>query len=176
MKRLTLMLVSMAAASAALATTYVRVEKDGSKTYSDRPLPGGQPVELQPVQTYSSPKDSSSSSSSNQSAEQRALEGIDDFRYDSCSISPENDATFTNPENVVVQVSINPSLRPNDTVNLVVDGQAAPAESTSFVLQPVDRGTHTATATLKDSYGRVLCSTSASFHVFRPSVNQPGRR
>ena len=53
--RLLLVLVSVAAASAALATTYVRVEKDGSKTYSDRPLPGGQPVELEPAQTYSPP-------------------------------------------------------------------------------------------------------------------------
>ena len=36
-------------ASSVLATTYVRVEKDGTKTYSDRPLPGGQPVELEPA-------------------------------------------------------------------------------------------------------------------------------
>ncbi len=46
---------SLLAASAALATTYVRVEKDGTKTYSDRPLPGGQPVDIQPAQTYSAP-------------------------------------------------------------------------------------------------------------------------
>src|SRR5690349_17176703 len=98
MKRLTLLLVSIAAASAALATTYVRVEKDGSKTYSDRPLPGGQPVELEPVQTYSAPQPSiSSSAGSDIPAEQRALQGIDDFVYESCSITPENDATFTNP-------------------------------------------------------------------------------
>ena len=43
---LVLFLVSMAAAPAALADTYVRVEKDGTKTYSDRPLPGGKPVVL----------------------------------------------------------------------------------------------------------------------------------
>lgn len=177
MKRLTLLLVSIAAASAALATTYVRVEKDGSKTYSDRPLPGGQPVELEPVQTYSAPKSSvSSSAGSDVPSEQRSLQGIDDFVYESCTLSPENDATFTNPENVPVSVSLSPGLRPGDTVNLVVDGKAADPQSTQLVLDPVDRGTHTATATLKDSFGRVLCSASVSFHVIRPSLNQPRRR
>ena len=177
MKRLTLILVSMAAASAALATTYVRVEKDGSKTYSDRPLPGGQPVELESVQTYSAPKSSVSSSvGSDVPAEQRELQGIDDFVYESCSITPENDATLTNPENVPIGVSVNPELRPGDTVNLVVDGKPADPQATAALLQPADRGTHTATVTLKDANGRVLCSASVSFHVIRPSLNQPRRR
>ena len=35
---LVILLGSLLAASAALATTYVRVEKDGTKTYSDRPI------------------------------------------------------------------------------------------------------------------------------------------
>ncbi|MDF3018964.1 MAG: hypothetical protein K0Q92_267 [Steroidobacteraceae bacterium] len=177
MKRLTLVLVSIAAASAALATTYVRVEKDGSKTYSDRPLPGGQPVELESVQTYSAPQSSvSSSANSNIPSEQRSLQGIDDFVYESCTITPENDATFTNPENVSIGVSLSPGLRPGDSVNLVVDGKAANPQSTHAVLQPADRGTHTAAVTLKDSHGRVLCSASVSFHVIRPSLNQPRRR
>lgn len=178
MKRLMLFLVSMAAASAVLATTYVRVEKDGSKTYSDRPLPGGQPVELETAQTYSSPKTSSSTSgSSNLPAEQRALEGIDDFVYDSCSITPANDETFTNPENVRVEVTTSPGVRPNDTVNLTVDGKPAPdSQATAFILQPADRGTHTATVTLKSFQGRVLCTASVAFHVIRPSLNQPRRR
>ena len=53
--RLALSLVLMSAATVALATTYVRVEKDGTKTYSDRPIPGGVPVEVQPAQGYSAP-------------------------------------------------------------------------------------------------------------------------
>src|SRR5688572_3906768 len=48
----TILLGSLCLVSTALATTYVRVEKDGTKTYSDRPIPGGQPVELQSAQTY----------------------------------------------------------------------------------------------------------------------------
>ena len=36
-----LVLASLCVVSTAQATTYVRVEKDGTKTYSDRPIPGG---------------------------------------------------------------------------------------------------------------------------------------
>jgi hypothetical protein len=48
-KRQTLaLLLGSLCATAALATTYVRTEKDGTKTYSDRPIPGGQPIDVQP--------------------------------------------------------------------------------------------------------------------------------
>ena len=90
MKRqsLVLLLGSLCAVSAALATTYVRVEKDGTKTYSDRPIPGGQPVELQQAQTYSAPPPPSEDS---QRPREEQLLQQDDFRYQSCTISPEND-------------------------------------------------------------------------------------
>src|SRR4051812_36633446 len=56
MKRVSIavLLVSLCA-TPVLATTYVRVEPDGSKTYSDRPLPGGHEVDIQSAQTYSAP-------------------------------------------------------------------------------------------------------------------------
>jgi hypothetical protein len=177
MKRLSVLFVSLVAASVAMATTWVRVEKDGSKTYSDRPLPGGQPMEVQPAQTYSAPKNPDNTSSTlGQTAEQRALAGIDDFQYSSCSLSPANDETFTNPESIEVRVSVEPSIRPGDSVNLVVDGRAADPYEMSVILQMPDRGQHTGSVTLKDTYGRVLCRASVSFNVIRPSVNLPGRR
>ena len=52
MKRWIAVLSLITFATAALATTYVRVEKDGTKTYSDRPLPGGHPIEVPSAQTY----------------------------------------------------------------------------------------------------------------------------
>ncbi|HUQ11616.1 MAG TPA: hypothetical protein VM146_14980 [Steroidobacteraceae bacterium] len=176
MKRLSLLMVSLAAASMALATTYVRVEKDGSKTYSDRPLPGGKPVELEPVQTYSAPQNTHAPSSSDLPAEQRALEGIDDFTYSSCSLSPANDETIPNPETVSVSVSLEPALRAGDTVNLVVDGKAADPYQTTLILQPVERGAHTASVALKDNHGRTLCSSSVTFNVMQPALARPRRR
>ncbi len=56
---------SLCAVSTALATTYVRVEKDGTKTYSDRPIPGGSPSTCSPRRATRRPlrRESSSASS-----------------------------------------------------------------------------------------------------------------
>lgn len=165
--------LGMLVAASAAATTYVRVEKDGTKTYSDRPLPGGQPVELQPAQTYSAPPPSTGSS--NVPLEQRLLSEVDDFRYTSCATVPRADETFTNPEVVNISVVLDPLQRPGDIVELSVNG-AAVGNTTSYTMQPVDRGSHTVSVTVKDRFGRTLCSASSTFHVFRPSVLMPGRR
>ena len=175
MKRLTLILGSLAVASVAFATTYVRVEKDGSKTYSDRPLPGGQPVVLEPAQTYTAPP-TPATTNSNVPAEQRLLQGMDDFSYSSCSISPEDGATFTNPQGVPIAVQTSPGLRAGDKVTLSVDGAEVARNATAYLLEPADRGTHSVQVTIKDNYGRVLCSASSSFNVFRPTLNSPARR
>jgi Domain of unknown function (DUF4124) len=174
MKRLTLLLMaSVAMASAAFATTYVRVEKDGSKTYSDRPLPGGQPVELQGVQTYSAPP---ATPNPNLPAEQRLLQGIDDFKYDSCALSPPKDETFVNPESVAISVSTSPPLRPGDVVNFTVNGRPMGSGQRDFLLSPVERGSHLVQVSIKDGYGREVCNSTTEFHVRRPSLYSPGRR
>jgi hypothetical protein len=173
MKRLSLLMASLTLASAALATTYVRVEKDGTKTYSDRPIPGGQPVDLEPAQTYSAP---APSATSDLSSEQALLRKIDDFRYESCRLTPENDATFTNPVNVTVEAQVVPDMRVGDVAQLTMDGKPAPLNSLTAVLDPANRGTHNAQLIIKDSFGRVLCSSGVTFHVIRPSVNMPARR
>jgi hypothetical protein len=176
MKRLILLLGSLCMATAVLATTYVRVEKDGTKTYSDRPLPGGQPVELEPAQTYTpAPSQVPGTGNSRAPAEQRLLQEMDDFSYSSCTISPSQDASFTNPQSVPIAVQLQPNLRPRDVVTLSVDGKVV-GNTLSHLLQPADRGSHSVQVSVKDSYGRELCSASTTFHVFRPSVNMPRRQ
>ena len=178
MKRqsLVFMLVSLCAVSAALATTYVRVEKDGSKTYSDRPLPGGQPVDLQPAQTYSAPPPGVSAESQ-RPREEQLLQQTDDFRYLSCTVSPENNTTFQNPEAVIIEVSTNPPLRPGDVVTMTVDGQPAGAPNTqSYTMSPVYRGSHTVGLNVADQYGKVVCNSTSVFHVQQPGLNSPARQ
>lgn len=170
---LVILLGSLCALSAAQATTYVRVEKDGTKTYSDRPMPGGQPVELKPAQSYSPPPPLPSTNS-NLPGEQQALAQYDDFKYQSCSVTPENDASFTNPESVSIALVLNPSLRFNDVVTLTVDGQPAGGpNATNYTLAPAYRGTHSVGVTVKNTYGQVLCNYTSSFHVLRPGINSP---
>lgn len=171
MKRyLPLLLGSLCVVSTALATTYVRVEKDGTKTYSDRPIPGGKAIELEPAQGYSAPPQSGIAS-------QQPSTQADTFLYENCGVTPENDATLFNPEVVSISVVTAPALRPLDTVILRVDGQSVGQPGiTSHTLTQPPRGTHTVTVTIRNQYGRVLCNVTSSFHVQRPSINSPGRR
>jgi hypothetical protein len=171
-----ILLSSLFAASAALATTYVRVEKDGSKTYSDRPIPGGVPIEIQGAQTYSAPPQSVTSGSPR---EQQLLEQMDDFRYTSCRVSPPNDTQYSNPETVLVSVELEPALRVNHKLTLMVDGQPVPGaagNANRATLTNVSRGTHTVSVLVKNEFGKPMCNSAASFHVQRPSVNSPARR
>jgi hypothetical protein len=171
-----ILLGSLCVAPAALATTYVRVEKDGTKTYSDRPIPGGQAVVLESAQTYSAPP-AEPQGENGQPREQQLLAQMNDFQYESCAVTPKNDETFTNPEVISVGVETRPGLRMGDRVDLRVDGKTVGnTTSTSYALKLAERGTHTVSVQIKDNYGRSLCHATASFHVHRPSLNSPTRR
>jgi len=160
-------------ATSALATTYVRTEKDGTKTYSDRPMPGGVPVDLRPAQTYSTPTPSSTDTGSRPQEEQELLNSLN-FQYSSCSLSPKNDQTFTNPTEVAVSLLLTPNLRFGDSVTISVDGSARQG-STTFSLPQPDRGSHTVSAQVTDRSGKTVCSASTTFHVQRPNLNSPAR-
>ncbi|HET9475844.1 MAG TPA: DUF4124 domain-containing protein [Steroidobacteraceae bacterium] len=172
---LVIFISSLLASTAALATTYVRVEKDGTKTYSDRPLPGGQPVDIQPAQTYSAPP-TPNLPDSTRPREEQALNEAANFRYQ-CALAPRHDETFHNPETVTLSVAVTPGLRTGDEVQFSVDGTAlARGENpTSATLTLPERGTHTATVRIVDRYGKPVCDASTTFHVQRTSLNSPRR-
>jgi hypothetical protein len=176
MKRASLVvLIGCLSATAALATTYVRVEKDGSKTYSDRPLPGGQPVDIQPAQTYSAP--STPTVDSTRSREEQQVLAAANFQY-ACALSPRNDETFQNPESVTLAVQLTPALRPGDAVKFSLDGSTVPNEQNlaSTLLTQPDRGTHRANVHITDRSGRTVCDSSTTFHVQRTGAFSPARR
>jgi hypothetical protein len=168
----------LATSAAAQATTYVRVEPDGTKTYSDRPLPGGHPVDVQPAQTYSAPP--TSSTSSRRPGEEQSLMNAANFRYEGCALLPRNDETYSNPESVSVSLQLTPSLRYGDQVNFTLDGAPVAgggAGQTNFAITQPDRGSHTVTVHITEAdSGRTLCETTTTFHVMRPTVNSPTRR
>jgi hypothetical protein len=175
-KPIAMFLGALLVAAAASATTYVRVEKDGTKTYSDRPMPGGQPVDLEPAQTYSAPQPASPSASP-ASRETQLVQQMDDFRYESCEITPKKDEQIANPQSVSIQVDMKPLLRAGDVVSLTVDGvMVSTSSAVSFVMSPAHRGTHTVAVQVKDRFGRPKCNASSQFHVFQPGLNSPARR
>jgi hypothetical protein len=173
---LVIFISSLLASSAALATTYVRVEPDGTKTYSDRPLPGGHPVDIQPAQTYSAPATPPPRDSS-RSPEEQALLDAANFRYE-CALVPRNDETFQNPETVTLSVALTPGLRSGDEVQFTLDGAVVPSGNslTSATLTLPERGSHTASVRVMDRYGKSVCVQNTTFHVQRTNLNSPARQ
>jgi hypothetical protein len=169
--------LALSATSTAFATTYVRVEKDGTKTYSDRPIPGGTPIEIQSAQTYSATPAQPSASTSVSREQQLVKDMGEAIRYDSCALTPTPEQTFTNPESISLTVALKPPRRVGDVVDLRLDGSpVGGANALTYLVKPVARGTHNVSVLVKDSYGRTLCDASSTFYVFQPSLNSPPRQ
>jgi hypothetical protein len=116
-------------------------------------------------------------SSESQRPREEELLNQDSFHYQSCTVTPENDTTIQNPENVVVTVSTSPPLRPGDVITMTIDGQPAGApNSLSYTMSPAHRGSHTVGVNVANPNGKMVCSSTSVFHVMQPGLNAPARR
>ena len=70
-----------------------------------------------------------------------------------------------------------PALRPGDQIFLLLDGQplnGGVATGSQFTLTPLDRGTHTLQAVVRDSGGGLMCQTpGVTYNVHQPSILSP---
>jgi hypothetical protein len=163
------------ACSVALATTiYKWVDEDGIVHYSDQPHPNAQKVQLQSAQTYRSSEAGAGQGGGPPAPPPPASPAA----YQGCAIAqPANDQTLANVDSLTILVRTDPALHAGDQVFLVLDGQAlnrgAPTGS-QFLLSPVDRGTHTLQAIVRNSDGGFMCQTpEVTFIVHQSSVLGP---
>ena len=167
----------VASVATAATVTYRWTDADGVH-YSDQPHAGADKIVLGTPQTYSS-SDADTGTPASASASPRRQRNADGaFHYDSCSIvQPAQDQVLIDVESLTVAVQPRPAKRGSDRVELSFDGQAISAaspEQQEFKISPVDRGTHTVAATIRDADGKSVCqSTAVSFHVRQPSVLSP---
>ncbi len=164
----TLMLLGCTVATA--ATVYKWVDENGVTHFSDQPHENAQKVELKAPQTFSAPK----------APPYRPTPPAPPAKnvYQSCGLSePTNDQVFLNTDTVSAGTSVQPGVRPGDTVLVTLDGApvpGVPANGGQFTISPVDRGEHTIQVVVKDPTGVTLCSSSSvTFHVRQPSVQSP---
>jgi hypothetical protein len=168
------LLVAVAAAPGGIAT-YRWVDADGVH-YSDQPHPGAEQITLSTTQTYSSAQ-ANPSSASGKSAPHPAQDA-EEFHYDSCAvIQPAQDQVLIDVDSANIAVRLQPAKRNGDRVVLSMDGQAIEPKSNDqveFVIAPIERGTHTVAATVRNTDGKSLCQSPAlTFHVRQPSVRKP---
>jgi hypothetical protein len=90
----------------------------------------------------------------------------------SCAITqPAPEASFFAPESVAVGVS--PALQPGDQLAVTLDGAPLGSGGGSFQIQQPDRGAHTVSALVRDAEGKLVCQSSITFYVQRPSGLSP---
>jgi hypothetical protein len=154
------------------ATVYRWVDENGVVHYSDQPHPNAEKLQVHAAQTYkASGADTAPAAGGPASAAAPAL-------YRGCAImQPQDGQEFANIDSLTVAVQTDPALHLGDKIYVTVDGQALNGGNPTgpqFVLSPVDRGTHTAQAQVKDANGAVQCQTPpVTFNVHQNSLLNP---
>ncbi|WP_245184633.1 DUF4124 domain-containing protein [Halomonas salinarum] len=168
---------------ASAATVYRHVDEQGNVSYSDRPQ-RGEAVTLSPLTVVPAPPQASSPSASNgASNDQRSSNNQSAappfLPYSTFRIaSPKQEQTLPTgyAGNVQVELSIEPELRDDHQVRLLVDGQVSQSalHSPVFMVTGLERGEHQLVAELLDAEGRVRHrSEPVTLFVQRASVNLP---
>jgi hypothetical protein len=164
--------LSLMTGAAMAATVYKWVDAQGVVHFSDQPHPQAQELNVQPKNLVSTPEAAASTSTGSTPAGPSAPP----YRCD--LIRPENDEVFLNTTSISTRVQIDPQLSAGDQIAIAIDGKRVlnqPTRGTEFVIQDIERGTHTIMIAVYDSSGKEqLCTTSTvTFHVRQPSVQAP---
>lgn len=187
-KALVILALGLAVSLAAQAQTIYRTtDAQGNVVFTDNPERGGEEVDLEPltvvpgrgeVRGAESPAviDSGGSGSDNAAS---AGPGQPFMPYDSFGIlSPGQEETLPSGAagNVQVILGIEPELREDHRVRLLVDGRVSQTamHTDTFMLNNLERGEHVLQAELLDASGAVRHRTSpVTLYVQRASVNLP---
>ncbi|HEY7641172.1 MAG TPA: DUF4124 domain-containing protein [Steroidobacteraceae bacterium] len=174
---LTLIALAAAGSSAAAVASDVWkwVDEKGVTHYSDQPVPGAAKIEVrtgnvvgtQPQNTFIPAPDTATTPAD-------AGPIYRNFQI----VRPQEQQAFINTAGVVgVEIVIEPFVKQQHTLNLLLDGQAVqgfPRNAQSYDLKGVPRGTHSVSATVTDQNGAVIARTgSVTFTVRQESIAQP---
>lgn len=175
--------VSLAAQAQSI---YRTTDAQGNVVFTDNPERGGEEVDLKPLTVVpgrsESPADEAPAmvDGSRSGGERPSGDPGQPFMpYDSFSIlSPDQEETLPTGAagNVQVTLGIQPDLREDHRVRLLVDGQISQSamHTDTFMLNNLPRGEHVLQAELLDASGAVRHRTSpVTLYVQRASVNLP---
>ena len=174
MRALTFTLLSLVCSAALAATVYKWVDENGVVHYSDQPHPNAEKLQVHAAQSYKpSALDTAAAGGGGGGASPAAP-----APYRGCAIvQPQDGQAFANIDSLTLVVQTDPQLHQGDKVFVTVDGQALNGGNptgSQFVISPIDRGTHTAQALVKDASGGVQCQTPpVTFHVQQNSILNP---
>ena len=174
--RTLIMLLALAVALplAAQEKVYKKVYPDGTVEYSDKPIEGGELMNVPKGTVITMPKPSdfkAAETTADRKAREKQEAEAHAAMYTRFEIvRPKDDEPIrSNSGDLTAQLVLEPGLVEGDRLRWKLDGN--PIEGTgglTLILRNVDRGTHTLQAEIVDSQGKVVKSTPVvTFHLLR---------
>lgn len=182
-KALAMVVLGLSLSLAAHAQTIYRTtDAQGNVVFTDNPEGGGEAVTLDPLTVVPSPGETAGMAPAVPGAQgdpEAAATGQPFMPYDRFGIlSPGQEETLPTGAagNVQVTLGIQPELREDHRVRLLVDGRVSQSamHTDTFLLNNLERGEHVLQAELLDGSGAVRHRSSpVTLYVQRASVNLP---
>ena len=164
------MLAGLAAFGGQAAVVYKWTDADGVVHYSDQSVPGAEKIYTAGGSTSSRGAAANSDSSPTAGTKKDAALGYATFAI----ISPTPEQTFFGDEVVAVNLSLEPALKPEQTITWHLNGKELEEAGSHFALPHLDRGAYVIAATITDQpSGESRTSDSVTFYVRQPSELSP---
>src|SRR5262245_29005936 len=140
MRKWLILLSALLGSAASAAPAWTWVDAEGTRHYSDRPVPGAEKVELAGAQGFGATTRAPRTTSAGNAA------GVPGAPYQAIEVvSPAEQETLWNiGTNLSVQVRFDPALKPGHRYDLLYDGQRRNVNTAtpSVTLPDVFRGEH----------------------------------
>ena len=178
MKTKTLLFASLLGViCASNAQIYKWTDNQGNVHFTDTPREGSVKVDLPDVQSFSAP--TTAPETKVESPPESRVEKTEHVYTEVSITQPLNQATIRNNQGgIEISAKVKPDLMQGDLGQLLFDGVALgkPQPSLLFILNGINRGSHTLAVQILDEQGNVLnTSDSITVYMHRPRVNMVPR-
>lgn len=171
MKYLLILLFCTLLGVPASAQVYRVEDEHGNVTFTDKPPPDAEPVEIRDTNTTAPPDTTIFPAP----APEPAGEADESVGYQVAITAPANETIIPRgPGNFSVSATVSPALGRDHMLQLMMDGapREEPQTTTSWALTNVFRGEHSITVSVVDKAGKTLATSEPiKVFVFRPSSN-----
>ncbi len=146
-------------------SVYKWVDADGNVTFSDRPQPGSEEVNVQGLQTYKA-QPIKPTAAADPGSDPATAKRYKTFTF----TTPKSDQSFRDSGGTIpIELKLEPALRGGHRIKLFLDGAVkGEGRSASATLSNVDRGSHSLDAAVVDENGKEIARAgSVTFHLHR---------
>jgi hypothetical protein len=163
MTRFYILLISVLfSVSVSAETVYKKTQPDGSVEFTDRESKDSEEVKIRKPTTFTAPRLPRLTLPSKKLSPS--------FKYELVIIKPVNNTTIHNKPDVLVSITLQPSLSSGygHQIQYQLGAQSITSDKTSVIFKNVDRGTHSVNVSIVDSEGEIVSPVASStFHLKR---------